>query len=45
MLYKTWQSHGSGKSVLIKCIVGLLQYDDGSLKVFGKKKFQRLASA
>ncbi|MBK6543739.1 MAG: ATP-binding cassette domain-containing protein [Saprospiraceae bacterium] len=28
---------GSGKSVLIKCIVGLLSYDAGSLKVFGNE--------
>ncbi len=28
---------GCGKSVLIKCIVGLLKYDEGSLKVFGKE--------
>lgn len=28
---------GCGKSVLIKCIVGLLSYDGGSLKVFGKE--------
>lgn len=28
---------GCGKSVLIKCIVGLLKYDGGSLKVFGKE--------
>jgi phospholipid/cholesterol/gamma-HCH transport system ATP-binding protein len=28
---------GCGKSVLIKCIVGLLPYDSGSLKVFGKE--------
>jgi phospholipid/cholesterol/gamma-HCH transport system ATP-binding protein len=28
---------GCGKSVLIKCIVGLLYQDDGSLKVFGKE--------
>ena len=28
---------GSGKSVLIKCIVGLIQPDSGSLKVFGKE--------
>jgi len=28
---------GSGKSVLIKCIVGLLKYDSGSLKVFGNE--------
>ncbi|MCW5907769.1 MAG: ATP-binding cassette domain-containing protein [Chitinophagales bacterium] len=28
---------GCGKSVLIKCIVGLLSYDAGSLKVFGKE--------
>jgi phospholipid/cholesterol/gamma-HCH transport system ATP-binding protein len=28
---------GCGKSVLIKCIVGLLHYDDGELKVFGKE--------
>lgn len=28
---------GSGKSVLIKCIVGLLSYDAGSIKVFGKE--------
>src|SRR5437868_2297582 len=27
---------GSGKSVLIKCIVGLLKPDAGNLKVFGK---------
>lgn len=27
---------GSGKSVLIKCIVGLLQPDKGSIKVFGE---------
>ena len=27
---------GSGKSVLIKCIVGLLNADDGIIKVFGK---------
>lgn len=28
---------GQGKSVTIQCIVGLLDYDDGSLKVFGKE--------
>ena len=28
---------GCGKSVLIKCIVGLLSYDDGSIKVFGNE--------
>jgi phospholipid/cholesterol/gamma-HCH transport system ATP-binding protein len=28
---------GSGKSVLIKCLVGLLPYDAGSLKVLGKE--------
>ena len=28
---------GCGKSVLIKCIVGLLPYDSGSLTVFGKE--------
>lgn len=28
---------GIGKSVLIKCIVGLIQPDGGSLKVFGKE--------
>ncbi|HRS39868.1 MAG: ABC transporter ATP-binding protein [Bacteroidota bacterium] len=28
---------GCGKSVLIKCIVGLIPYDRGSLKVFGKE--------
>lgn len=28
---------GSGKSVLIKCLVGLLPYDSGSLKVLGKE--------
>jgi phospholipid/cholesterol/gamma-HCH transport system ATP-binding protein len=28
---------GCGKSVLIKCIVGLLKYDAGTLKVFGKE--------
>lgn len=27
---------GSGKSVLIKCIVGLLPYDDGNIQVLGK---------
>lgn len=27
---------GSGKSVLIKCIIGLLQPDNGVIKVFGK---------
>ena len=27
---------GSGKSVLIKCIVGLLRPDSGTLKVFEK---------
>jgi len=28
---------GSGKSVLIKCMVGLLTYDKGSIKVFGEE--------
>ena len=28
---------GCGKSVLIKCIAGLLNYDSGSIKVFGKE--------
>ncbi|MCX6292148.1 MAG: ATP-binding cassette domain-containing protein [Bacteroidetes bacterium] len=28
---------GCGKSVLIKCIVGLIPYDKGSLKVFGNE--------
>jgi phospholipid/cholesterol/gamma-HCH transport system ATP-binding protein len=28
---------GEGKSVTIQCIVGLLEYDDGSLKVFGQE--------
>jgi len=28
---------GCGKSVLIKCIVGLLNYQGGSIKVFGKE--------
>ncbi|MFN8300778.1 MAG: ATP-binding cassette domain-containing protein [Chitinophagales bacterium] len=28
---------GCGKSVLIKCIVGLLKYDGGELRVFGKE--------
>ena len=28
---------GCGKSVLIKCIVGLIKYNGGSLKVFGKE--------
>ncbi len=28
---------GCGKSVLIKCIVGLIKYDGGSLKVFDKE--------
>ncbi|MFM2207823.1 MAG: hypothetical protein RL213_1798 [Bacteroidota bacterium] len=28
---------GCGKSVLIKCIVGLLPYDEGSIRVFGKE--------
>jgi phospholipid/cholesterol/gamma-HCH transport system ATP-binding protein len=27
---------GSGKSVLIKCIIGLLQPDDGDIELFGK---------
>src|SRR4051812_36610660 len=27
---------GSGKSVLIKCIIGLMQPDKGSIEVFGK---------
>ncbi len=28
---------GSGKSVLIKCIIGLITQDSGSIKVFGKE--------
>lgn len=28
---------GCGKSVLIKCVVGLMGYDAGSLKIFGKE--------
>lgn len=28
---------GCGKSVLIKCVVGLLKYEEGSLQVFGKE--------
>lgn len=28
---------GCGKSVLIKCIVGLLPYDQGSIRLFGKE--------
>lgn len=28
---------GSGKSILIKCVVGLIKYDSGSLKVYGKE--------
>lgn len=28
---------GCGKSVLIKCIVGLLPYDAGSIRVFGQE--------
>lgn len=28
---------GSGKSVLIKCVVGLLEYDSGEIKVLGKE--------
>ncbi len=28
---------GSGKSVLIKCIIGLMAQDSGSIKVFGKE--------
>ena len=28
---------GCGKSILIKCMVGLVSYDKGSLKVFGKE--------
>jgi len=28
---------GSGKSVLIKCIIGLMTQDSGSIKVFGKE--------
>lgn len=31
---------GSGKSVLIKCLVGLLPYDSGSIRVFGKEVAQ-----
>src|SRR5437868_1811704 len=27
---------GTGKSVLIKCIVGLLSYDKGTINLFGK---------
>lgn len=27
---------GSGKSVLIKCIIGLLEPDNGTIEVFGK---------
>ena len=27
---------GTGKSVLIKCIVGLVELDDGTLKLFGQ---------
>lgn len=27
---------GTGKSVLIKCIVGLVEHDEGNLKLFGK---------
>ena len=28
---------GSGKSVLIKCIIGLMKQDAGSINVFGKE--------
>jgi phospholipid/cholesterol/gamma-HCH transport system ATP-binding protein len=28
---------GSGKSVLIKCIIGLMEQDSGSIKVFGRE--------
>lgn len=28
---------GSGKSVLIKCIIGLIDYDSGSIRVFGRE--------
>lgn len=28
---------GSGKSVLIKCIIGLIVPDEGSIKVFGEE--------
>lgn len=31
---------GSGKSVLIKCIIGLIRPDSGSIKVFGKEVHQ-----
>lgn len=31
---------GTGKSVTIKCIAGLLDYDNGELKVFGKEVAQ-----
>lgn len=31
---------GSGKSVLIKCIIGLMNQDDGNIRVFGKEVSQ-----
>lgn len=30
-------NNGSGKTVLMKCICGLLPYDEGSIRVNGKK--------
>ena len=30
---------GTGKSVLIKCIVGLVEIDDGKLVIFGQEYF------
>lgn len=30
-------NNGSGKTVLMKCICGLLPYDEGSIRVTGKR--------
>lgn len=30
-------NNGSGKTVLMKCICGLLPYDEGSIRVAGKR--------
>ena len=33
---------GSGKSVMIKCLVGLLQADSGSIKIMGARHYNTL---
>ena len=33
---------GSGKSVLIKCIIGLMRPDQGSIEVFGRSEERRV---